>query len=113
MADEKPNGLFITDDEGNVYYLRPEILAQAKMPEEDLKLLREEMAASGKTSAKSGELNIDDLHSVAGGISIPMLHLGSFRLPSFGSAAHLSANVLNRPNFQLPSSAMSTVMCPW
>ena len=48
MADQKPNGLFITDDAGNVYYLRPEILAQAKMPDEDVKRLKDELAASGK-----------------------------------------------------------------
>ncbi len=109
MAGEKPNGLFITDDEGNVYYLRPEVLAQSKMPEEDLKLLRQEMAASGKNSAKSGELNIEDLHSVAGGVSIPMLHLGSsFKVPNF---SHTS--LMHQPNFKIDLGAMSTVMCPW
>ena len=109
MAEEKPNGLFITDDEGNVYYLRPEILAQAKMPEADLKALKEEAAASGKSSAKAGELNIEDLQTVAGGFGIPMLHIGSsFKIPSFGHTA-----LHHTPNLKLDLGAMSTVMCPW
>src|SRR5260370_13569923 len=83
MADQKPNGLFITDDAGNVYYLRPEILAQAKMPDEDVKRLKDELAASSK--GKQGELSIEDLHTVAGGANVPMTHVGTISVSSLVS----------------------------
>jgi len=106
MADEKPNGLFITDDAGNVYYLRPEILAQAKMPEEDVQKLRQEVAANSKGQAKDAELSIDDLNAVAGGVRFPT-----------ASHVHLSTNIsaaaIASPKFDLGKFATSTVMCPW
>src|SRR5712671_5636129 len=108
MADQKPNGLFITDDAGNVYYLRPEILAQAKMPEEDVKKLREEIAASSEGQAKDQELSIDDLNTVAGGVSFPAathVHIGSAI-----SASALSAV---SPKVDFSKVQTSTVMCPW
>ena len=101
MADQKPNGLFITDDAGNVYYLRPEILAQAKMPDEDVKRLKDELAASSK--GKQGELSIEDLHAVAGGANVPMTHVGTV------SVASLAASNL-RPGGPVMTS---TIMCPW
>ncbi|PJG51259.1 hypothetical protein CVM73_32095 [Bradyrhizobium forestalis] len=108
MADEKPNGLFITDDAGNVYYLRPEILAQTKMPEEDVKKLREEVAANSKGQAKDAELSIDDLNAVAGGVSFPT-----------ASHVHLATNIsshtaaISSAKLDLGKVATSTVMCPW
>jgi hypothetical protein len=107
MADQKPNGLFITDDAGNVYYLRPEILAQAKMPDEDVKKLKDELAASSK--GKQGELSIEDLHTVAGGANVSMTHLTSFA--SSNVASH--ANLLSNPGGIAGPVMTSTVMCPW
>lgn len=101
MADQKPNGLFITDDAGNVYYLRPEILAQAKMPDEDVKRLKDELAASSK--GKQGELSIEDLHTVAGGANVPLTHVGTVSVASLASSnLHLGGSVMT-----------STIMCPW
>jgi hypothetical protein len=106
MADQKPNGLFITDDAGNVYYLRPEILAQAKMPDEDVKKLKEELAANGK--AQDQELSLDDLNAVAGGVNFPAathVHVGT----SFSALSHLGTSGI--PN--IGNVMTSTVMCPW
>jgi hypothetical protein len=102
MADQKPNGLFITDDAGNVYYLRPEILAQAKMPDEDVKRLKDELAASGK--GKDRELSIEDLHTVAGGANVPMIAVSNL-------ASH--ANLVSHPGGIGGPVMTSTVMCPW
>lgn len=99
MADQKPDGLFITDDAGNVYYLRPEILAQAKMPDEDVKRLKDELAASSK--GKQGELSIEDLQTVAGGANVPMTHVGKVSISSD----------LSRPGGI--GGMTSTIMCPW
>jgi hypothetical protein len=105
MADEKPNGLFVTDDAGNDYYLRPEILAQARMPEEDLKKLRAEMAAGGG-KGKDGELSVEELHTVAGGMNLSHTHL-AFNLPQISVAA------LHSPTVDFGKVMTSTVMCPW
>jgi hypothetical protein len=108
MADQKPDGLFITDDAGNVYYLRPEILAQAKMPDEDVKKLRAEIAASGKGDAKDQELSVDDLSTIAGGVNYPAathVHVANVAATSVVSRAS--------PSFDFSKVATSTVMCPW
>lgn len=110
MADQKPNGLFITDDAGNVYYLRPEILAQAKMPDEDVKKLKDELAAT-TSHGKDQELSLEDLNTVAGGVNFPAaahVHLGStFSASSVLSSSH-SSGIPNIGNVMT-----STVMCPW
>ena len=91
MADQRPSGLVITDDSGNYYYLRPEILAQAKMPDSEVKRMKEGLS-------KDRELSADDLQAVAGGLNMPMAHMGTFKLPqAVSGGAHMS----------------STVMCPW
>ena len=107
MADQKPNGLFITDDAGNVYYLRPEILAQAKMPDEDVKRLKDELAASSK--GKKGELSIEDLHTVAGGANVPMTHIGTVAVSNLASHASL----VSHPGGIGGPVMTSTIMCPW
>jgi hypothetical protein len=107
MADQKPDGLFITDDAGNVYYLRPEILAQAKMPDEDVKKLKEEVAVLSK-SKQDQELSIDDLNTVAGGINFPAAtHVHIAQNVSAVAMAAVS------PKLDLSKVATSTVMCPW
>ena len=99
MADQRPDGLVITDDAGNYFYLRPEILAQAKMPDAEVKRMKEGLAASSK--GKDRELSVEDLHSVAGGLNVPTAHLGTtFNVPNLG--AHSGSPVMS-----------STVMCPW
>lgn len=103
MADEKPEGLFITDAAGNVYYLRPEILAQAKMPDEDVKRLKAEVAATGK---KDGELSVEDLNAVAGGMGVQMTH------SPFISVSNLHVKSLPGMD-KIGPIATSTVMCPW
>lgn len=101
MAEQaRPSGLIVTDDSGNYYYLRPETLAQAKMPEEDVKKLKSGLA---KASGKDRELSIDEMQSVAGGaisaggLNVPKIQsVGALRLPGGGAGA-----------------AASTIMCPW
>src|SRR5207245_256101 len=108
MADQKPNGLFITDDAGNVYYLRPEILAQAKMPDEDVKKLKDELAANSK--GQDQELSLEDLNTVAGGVNFPAathVHVGA----SFSALNHLATHSSGIPN--IGNVMTSTVMCPW
>jgi hypothetical protein len=101
MADEKPSGLFITDDAGNVYYLRPEILAQAKMADEDVKRLKDEMAAMSKGKVEEGELSVEDLNTVAGGSNVAMMH----HVPAI-SPLVAASSIMHVP-------VNSTVMCPW
>jgi hypothetical protein len=103
---EKPSGLLVTDDSGNYYYLRPEILAQAKMPEEDVKKLKSGIASA---SGKDRELSLDELQSAAGGVvntasigSVPRIQsVGALRVSGPGGAFDPSAAV------------KSTIMCPW
>jgi X-X-X-Leu-X-X-Gly heptad repeat protein len=101
----RPTGLVITDDNGNYYYLRPEILAQAKMPEEDVKKLK---SGAATASGKTGELSDDALAHVAGGvvnmsaikISAPQVQtMDAARAPSIGG--------------RVGGTMMSTIMCPW
>jgi|SRR6187551_21584 hypothetical protein len=108
MADQKPSGLFITDDAGSVYYLRPEILAQAKMPDEDVKKLKDELAAMSKGKIKEGELSVEDLNAVAGGANVAMHHVA-------GISSHVaSVSALSRSHGPDIGPVMtSTVMCPW
>jgi hypothetical protein len=92
---DKGDGLFITDNGGNYYYLRPEILAHAKMTDEEIAGMK---ARSAKGQGR--ELNADDLQAVVGGSNVALpgvLHIG------------------NVPSFKLPSGATmeGTVMCPW
>jgi hypothetical protein len=105
MADPKPNGLFITDDAGNVYYLRPEILAQAKMPDEDVKRLKDELGASSK--GKQGELSAEDLNAVAGGANVAMTHITALSTSNIAAASLVSHPSIGGPVMT------STVMCPW
>jgi hypothetical protein len=83
MAEkDRPRGLVVTDDIGNYYYLRPEVLAQAQLPEDEVKKLKSGLAsASGKegvrvTSIKelpqilsNRELSPDEMKSVTGGVA--------------------------------------------
>jgi len=98
MADQKPDGLVITDDAGNYYYLRPEILAQAKMPDTEVKRMKEGLASKG---GKDRELSVDDLQAVAGGLNVPTAHISQVAAVS---------NVSLRPGGPLMTS---TIMCPW
>ena len=94
VEQERPDGLVVTDNSGNYYFLRPEILAQAKMPEEDVSRFK---AFSAKMEDR--ELSADDLKGVSGGTSTQLpgiLNIGS--VPTVKSTG--------------PSS-YSTVMCPW
>lgn len=108
MADQKerPNGLVVTDDGGNYYYLRPEVLAQAKMPEEDVLKLKAGLAQS--TKGQDRELSVDDLHGVAGGMSVKSTHL-----PGISNIGNVSS--LKMPEGSLIGSRTmtSTIMCPW
>ena len=96
MADQKPDGLVITDDAGNYYYLRPEILAQAKMPDTEVKRMQEGLAAR---TGKGGELSVDDLQAVAGGLNVSTAHVGQ-----------ISSSLAARPGGPVMTS---TIMCPW
>ena len=98
VAEERPSGLVISDDDGNYYYLRPETLAQAKMPEEDVSKLKSGMGAA---SGKDGELSMSDMQSVAGGalsttLAPKTLNVGSLNLRGVKTG-----------------TMTSTIMCPW
>lgn len=89
------DGLFITDNDGNYYYLRPEILAHAKMTDEEIAGVKARGA-----KGKGRELSADDLQAVVGGAGsqIPgVLHIGTV------------------PSLKLPGGATmeGTIMCPW
>jgi hypothetical protein len=94
VEQERPDGLVVTDNSGNYYFLRPEILAQAKMPEEDVSRFK---AYSAKKEDR--ELSGDDLKAVSGGTST--------QLPGI-------LNIGSVPALKSPSpTTYSTVMCPW
>jgi hypothetical protein len=111
MADQKerPNGLVVADDGGNYYYLRPEILAQAKMPEAEVLRMKAGLAEGKK--GQDRELSVDDLQGVAGGASPQLGHL-----PGVHSIGNISS--LKMPTGpDLRGADMrgmtSTIMCPW
>ena len=79
------------------------------MPEEDVKKLREEIAASSKGQAKDEELSIDDLNTVAGGVNFP----ASFTHVHIGSSFSASALSAVSPRIDFSKVQTSTVMCPW
>jgi hypothetical protein len=102
MAENRPSGLIVTDDSGNYYYLRPEILAQAKMPDEDVKKLKAGLATA---AGKDRELSLDEMGSVAGGAafvkSVPSIqNVGALRVGGLGGGPGAGA-------------VASTIMCPW
>jgi hypothetical protein len=93
VQQERPNGLVVTDNSGNYYYLRPEILAQAKMPDEDVSRFKA-MSATGEDR----ELSADDLKTVSGGTS---------------AGAPGILNIGHVPSVKSDEIPLSTVMCPW
>jgi hypothetical protein len=101
MAEQdRPSGLVITDDRGNYYYLRAEILAEAKMPEEDVKKLTSGLAGgTGKGSVSV--TSIKDLPQIVGTRSSDReLSLDEMKGVTGGLAARGGAMT-------------STIMCPW
>lgn len=108
---DKPDGLVVTDDNGNYYYLRPEILAQAKMPEEDLAKFKAGLAEASQ--GEDRELSTEEMEGVAGGMGgMP----GNISIPGIPKMPELGSLKINTgSNFRLPggASSMSTVMCPW
>ncbi|MBY0296371.1 MAG: hypothetical protein K2X71_10075 [Methylobacterium sp.] len=115
MADqqESPSGLVITDDAGNYYYLRSEILEQARMPDEDVQKLKSGMAAASPGS--NDELSSEALDAVAGGGMMG----GIGGLPGIANIPQLNPNALKTAaslkggKFDLSKVSYSTVMCPW
>ena len=107
MTDQKerPNGLVVTDDGGNYYYLRPETLAQAKMPPEDVAKLKAGLQG-GK--GQDRELSVDDLHAVAGGMNVQAVKLPG--ITSIGSTASMRMPI-GAPGGD--RTVQSTIMCPW
>jgi hypothetical protein len=104
----KPGGLVITDDGGNYYYLRPEVLAQAKMPDEDVKKLKSGISTA---TGKSGELSMDDMQAVAGGAGLTATQLA---VPNLQHVSSLNFAAVSRTHGPDLSKVMtSTVMCPW
>jgi len=93
VQQERPDGLVVTDNSGNYYYLRPEILAQAKMPEEDVLRFK-----AFSTKGADRELSADDLKAVSGGTSAS--------LPGILNIGHV-------PSVKSDEVPLSTVMCPW
>jgi hypothetical protein len=89
---DRPTGLIVSDDSGNFYYLRPELLADAKMPEEDVKKLKAGLEQASKTS-QDPEINIVELDTVTGGLNL--------------TGVRESKNVEDR------RAVRSTIMCPW
>jgi hypothetical protein len=104
---EKPSGLLVTDDSGNYYYLRPEILAQAKMPEEDVKKLKSGIASA---TGKDRELSLDELQSAAGGM-VSTASIGS--MPRIQSVGALRVGGVGGGAFDPSAAVKSTIMCPW
>ena len=104
MAQSRPSGLLVTDDSGNYYYLRPEILAQAKMPEEDVKKLKSGLASA---TGKDRELSLDELQSAAGGVVSTASISGLPNIQSVGALRVGSAGGLDA------GAVKSTIMCPW
>jgi hypothetical protein len=104
MAQSRPSGLLVTDDSGNYYYLRPEILAQAKMPEEDVKKLKSGLASA---TGKDRELSLDELQSAAGGV-VSTAQIGNMpQIQSVGALRVGSVGGLDA------AAVKSTIMCPW
>jgi hypothetical protein len=104
----KPGGLVITDDGGNYYFLRPEVLAQAKMPDEDVKKLK---SGISKAAGKSGELSMDDMQAVAGGAGMGAAH---FAAPNLQHVPRINLTAVARtPGPDFSKVMTSTVMCPW
>lgn len=104
MAEQaRPSGLIVTDDSGNYYYLRPETLAQAKMPDEDVQKLKSGIAAA---AGKTGELSMEDMQSVAGGaVAMAQLH----NIPQIQKVAMQPL----KSGFPGAGAVASTIMCPW
>lgn len=109
MADEK-RCLIIKDDQGHMYYLRPEVLDATRMPAEDVekskKLMAEQQGDTGgflfTSVGRVSNLNV----------------VGSFQVPT----ARAGVGKLNVGNVAGPGAgglagglgkAASTVMCPW
>jgi hypothetical protein len=99
--------LLVTDDSGNYYYLRPEILAQAKMPEEDVKKLKSGLASA---TGKDRELSLDELQSAAGGV-VSTASIGS--MPRIQSVGALRVGGVGGGAFDPSAAVKSTIMCPW
>lgn len=109
---DRPDGLVITDDGGNYYYLRPDVLADAKMPQEDVEKLKAGLAKSDPPADR--ELNSEELETAAGGAGM----MGGGQIPGVPKIPELGGIKISPTNglARLPGgrgSSYSTVMCPW
>ncbi len=102
---DRPDGLVITDDSGNYYYLRPDVLAGAKMPPEDVEKLRAGLAKENASTDR--ELSTEELETAAGGFGMP----GGIQIPGIPSIPQLGSIRFSPTAGR--NTSYSTVMCPW
>jgi hypothetical protein len=111
MAEkDRPSGLILTDEGGNYYYLRPEVLAQARMPEEEVEKLKAGLAAA---TSKDRELSLDEMQTVAGGIMNTTTTSSLRTLPSIQSLGAIKVGGGGSTGIGNLNLVTSTVMCPW
>ncbi len=105
-------GLMVQDDKGNLYFLRPEILAEAKLDKslhEDAKVA---LKAAKKTAAATPKLKVLGALSL---VEPPAgLKAASARTQGARAVALRGAAVISRPSIgSKGGGGGSTIMCPW
>ncbi len=91
-STDNGEGLLLTDSGGNYYYIRPDILAQTKMTDEEILRVK----AQGP-KGQDRELSADELQAVAGGTSQPPGIINIGHVPTLSSGVKMEG----------------TIMCPW
>ena len=102
-------GLMIQDDKGNLYFLRPEILAAAKLDKSLYEDAKVALKAAKKTAAATPKLK------VLGALSLVEPPGGAKARPTQEEARAVAirgAAVMRRPIIKGPNGG-GTIMCPW
>ncbi len=95
MAATNDQGIFLRDSKGDLYFLRPELLAMAKVPENEKSEVEKKLKEKGEDVAGFALNAYSSLNQVS--------VLGSVNL----SSTSIAPAKLNLGN------AASTTMCPW
>ena len=104
-------GLMIEDDKGNLYFLRPEILAEAKLDKSLYEDAKVAIKAAKKTAAANPKLKVVgalNLVEAPGGQKLKPTREASRAVAIKGAA------IISRPTIKGPNGGGgSTIMCPW
>lgn len=99
------NGVMMQDENGNLYFLRPEILAAAKLP----KALHKDAQVALKVAKGTAGPKL----KVVGALSLVSVDIDEKQSPTVPGALSKKAAVGKAVRGRIKTPRTSTIMCPW